>query len=155
MSERNDDPLLGELRKLAREVDAIPDEVTAYARAALGWRRVDAELAELLSDSRLETGLATTRSAEGAIRSVVFRTAELEIAVEIHQAGAGVRIMGQIAPAGTATVEAQRDDGTVTASAEADALGRFLIDLDRGGRLRLNVRLDPPARPIETSWLDA
>jgi hypothetical protein len=155
MSESKDDRLLRDLRRLAREVDAVPDEVTAYAKAALGWRRVDAELAELLSDSHLETGIATTRAGESSIRSLTFRSGELEIAVEIHQTDAGVRIMGQLAPAAAATVEVQRDDETVAGATEADSLGRFLVDLDRGGRLRLLVHLEPPARPIETSWLDA
>ena len=63
--------------------------------------------------------------------------------------------MGQLAPAHAVVVEVQRDDGTVAGAAETDTLGRFQIELDRAGRLRLLVRLDPPARPIETSWLEA
>src|SRR6266581_2448345 len=125
MADANEDPLVAELRRLAGEVDAVPDEVAAYAKAALGWRRVDAELAELLSDSRLESGLAGVRSGEARIRSVTFRADGLEIAVEIHDTDPGVRIMGQLAPAAKAAVEVQRDDGTVASSVEADELGRF------------------------------
>ena len=55
--------LLAELRLLANDVDPVPPEVTAFADAALGWRRIDAELAELLSDSLLESrAAALTRS---------------------------------------------------------------------------------------------
>ena len=155
MPESKDERLLDDLRRLAREVDAVPDEVSGYAKAALGWRRIDAELAELLADSRLETGMAATRSGESGIRSLTFRAAALEIALEIHQLDAGVRFMGQLAPAHAVVVEVQRDDGTVAGAAETDTLGRFVIEVVRAGRIRLLVRLDPPARPIETSWLDA
>ena len=72
MTDHPTDPLLDELRRLARAVDPVPDEVTAYARAALGWRRVDAELAELLADSRLEA-LSSTRSGAETARSLTFR----------------------------------------------------------------------------------
>jgi hypothetical protein len=45
-------------------------------------------------------------------------------------------------------------DGTVTATTETDALGRFRLALAAGGRARLRVlRHDPPGTPIETSWV--
>src|SRR5262249_32184936 len=74
----SDDPLLGQLRRLARTVDPVPNEVTAYARAALGWRRVDAELAELLADSRLEAPTGTRSIAE-SMRSLTFRATDVEL----------------------------------------------------------------------------
>jgi len=147
-----DDPLLGELRRLAQEVDAVPDQVTGYARASLGWRRVDAELAELLSDSRLEA-VAGVRSAEARVRSVTFGADDLEVAIEIHELESGIRILGQLAPAVAAAIEVQRDDGTVAASAETDTLGRFRIEFEPAGRIRLLVRREPPASTVETSWL--
>ena len=59
--------VLRELRSLVDEVDPVPAEVTAFAKAALGWRRIDADLAELLSDSALEPETAAlTRSGGGA-----------------------------------------------------------------------------------------
>ena len=38
---------------------------------------------------------------------------------------------------------------------ESDPLGRFRIELERGGRIRLLVRREAPAPLVETSWLDA
>ena len=71
----DDDRLLGELRRLVSRVDPVPDEVTAYAKAALGWRRIDAELAELLSDSVLEPdSLAITRGDGSQARRLTFRS---------------------------------------------------------------------------------
>src|SRR5438552_1940340 len=90
--------LLGELRRLVRTVDPVPDDVTAFARAALGWRRVDAELAELLVDSRLETeSLARSEGDSGRLLS--FRAADLELDLELRETDRGVVILGQLAPA--------------------------------------------------------
>lgn len=153
MANDPNDPLLADLRRLAGEVDDVPDEVTGYARAALDWRRIDAELAELLSDSRLDPVSAATRSVEGGPRALTFRAGELEIALEISE-GRPVVMLGQLAPAAAATIEVQRDDGTTPATAETDPLGRFRLELANRWRIRLLVRPEPPARPIETSWLD-
>jgi hypothetical protein len=146
------DDLLGELRRLARTVDPVPDEVTAYAQSALGWRRVDAELAELLADSWLETD-ALARSGEGAARHLSFRAAALELDLDVEQGEAGALVLCQLAPAGAAEVDAQRDDGTVIAHATADELGRLRIELAGPARVRLVVTR-PGAVAVETSWFD-
>lgn len=145
-----DDPLLGELRRLAQRVDPVPDEVTAYARAALGWRRIDAELAELLVDSRLAAGAA--RGGDGP-RSLTFRASDLEVGVELEEGDGTVRLLGQLAPAGRAAIDVQRDDGATATSAEADDLGRFRVELTAGMRVRLLVRRES-AHVVETSWID-
>jgi hypothetical protein len=151
-SEAEDDPLLAELRRLAGAVDPVPDQVTAYARAALGWRRIDAELAELLVDSQLEAA-STTRSISASERTLTFRASDLDIDVELSL-GDGIVLLGQLAPAGPAEVEAQRDDGSTVASVAVDELGRFRLALEPGMRIRLVVRREAPAPPVETSWID-
>ena len=152
-SEAQDDPLLAELRRLAGVVDPVPEQVTAYARAALGWRRIDAELAELLVDSQLESP-STTRSVSESERALTFRASDLDIDVELQLGDDEVVLLGQLAPPGAVEVEAQRDDGSVAATAQADELGRFRLSLEPGARIRLVVRREPPAAPVETSWID-
>jgi hypothetical protein len=49
-----DEMLMVELRGLFTDVDPVPPLVIETAKASLGWRRLDADLAELLSDSALE-----------------------------------------------------------------------------------------------------
>jgi hypothetical protein len=49
-SER-DEALLARLQKVFDLVDPVPPSVVEAARAAYSWRRIDAELAELLGDS--------------------------------------------------------------------------------------------------------
>jgi len=152
-SESQDDPLLADLRRLAGVVDPVPDQVTAYARAALGWRRIDAELAELLVDSQLEAA-STTRSVSESERTLTFRATDLDIDVELSLGDDEIVLLGQLAPACTAAVDAQRDDGSTVATVAADELGRFRFSLERGVRIRLVVRREPPATPVETSWID-
>ena len=148
------DDLMGELRRLARTVDPVPDDVTAYAQSALGWRRVDAELAELLADSWLETGAgALARSGEGAARQLSFRAADLEVDLEVQPGDRGDVLLAMLAPAGAAEIDVQRDDGQIVGHGTADELGRVRIELDAGGRVRLVVRRSGAA-PVETSWFD-
>jgi hypothetical protein len=56
-------------------------------------------------------------------------------------------------PRSTVRIEVQRDDSSVAAAADADTLGRFRIELQEGGRVRLRVSRDAPNRPVETSWI--
>jgi hypothetical protein len=151
-----DDELLGELRRVMTEIDPEPGDVTAFAKAALDWRRIDAELAELLADSALETGsLAHTRAAPDRSRTVTFSTGDLEIDLEIQQADSGLLVLGLLAPPIAASIAVQRDDGWVAPTTETDELGRFRIEIASPGRIRLRIT---PAdavgdATVETSWL--
>ena len=143
-----DDELFEELRSVLRRTDPVPAEVTDFAKAALGWRRLDTELAELLEDSVLDEAAALTRGGGG--RLLTFRSEDVTIDVEIQDG----QLLGQLAPPpAAATVELQAEDGTVIASAETDGLGRFRLELGGEGRFRLRVvRRDPAGAPVETSW---
>jgi hypothetical protein len=150
-----DDELLGGLRELFDRVDPPPQEVTEFARAALGWRSLEADLAELLEDSALETGLATaTRSGAATSRRLSFRGAELAIEVEVGPEAEGSRrVMGMLVPAsGMVTIEVQELEGGILATVETDVLGRFRLELPDARRIRFRVaRSDGP--PVESSWV--
>jgi len=150
-----DAELLAELRALIDRVDPVPPEVTEFAQAALGWRRLDADLAELLADSALETEATALTRSEGGPRWLTFRAADLAVDVEVQADGNGFVLLGQLSPPPvTATVELQGGDGAVLAAAAADSLGRFRLTVDGGGRIRLRIlRTDPEAAALETSWL--
>ena len=155
MSDDRDERLLDELRALGRAVDPVPAEVESFAKAALGWRRIDAELAELLSDSALDRGGAGRR-ARRSCRHALAHASRRRPGDRRRRTGRASRfvLLGQLAPAASATVEVQRDDGTIAATAETDDLGRFRIELRR--RRPGAVRRPPrpaPARSVETSWL--
>lgn len=148
-----DEEILADLRRLAAEVDPVPWEVTSYARAALGWRRLEADLAELHSDSVLRPTPAFARSGEARARSVTFRADGLDIDLSIQDDDGRLVLLGQLSPPGPARIEVQRDDSSVAAAADADTLGRFRVELDDGGRVRLRIVRDAQIRPVETSWI--
>jgi hypothetical protein len=150
-----DERLMGELREMFAEVDPVPPLVIETAKASLGWRRLDADLAELLSDSALrEEPFAVTRGGEAAVRAVTFSSANLTIDIEVHADDQARTVLGQLLPPARATIEVQTT-GEGQFSAEADRLGRFRVRLSRAGPVRLRVLGgDTRAGPtVETSWI--
>jgi hypothetical protein len=152
-----DGPLVTELRTLFARVDPVPPLVTQAGKAALGWRRLDADLAELLSDSALEEqALARARGAGAPVRSVLFSAGELTIDIEIHPDDDRRRLLGQLSPPTTASIEIQSADAAVAATASSDSMGRFRAQLPGGGAIRLRVVPGDTtswASGIETSWI--
>jgi hypothetical protein len=142
-----DDKLIEELRSVLRRTDPVPGDVTDFAKAAFGWRRLDADLAELLEDSALESESAALARGSGG-RSLTFRSDDLTIDIEVE----ADTLLGQLAPVpNSATIELQDTNRTVVTTTESDTLGRFRLTLQVDGRLRLRV-LRPDAQPLETSW---
>lgn len=150
-----DEQLMGELRAFFAEVDPVPPLVSDTAKASLGWRRLDADLAELLTDSALEEEpFALTRGGEAPVRAVTFGTGALTIDIEVHVDDQGRTVLGQLSPAASAKLEIQTT-AEAPLSTETDHLGRFRIRLPAGGPIRLRV-LGAEGRPgpaVETSWI--
>ena len=129
------------------------------APPSLGWRRLDAELAELLSDSALEEAgvIAHARGQTASLRSVTFAAGPLTIDIEIQGDERERRILGQLSPAVAATVELQLSDpGLAPTTTKTDALGRFRASLPAtaAAATALRLRVDVPGSgQIETSWV--
>jgi hypothetical protein len=152
MTTPNDDALLAELGGLFARVDPIPPDVTLAARSALAWRRMDAELAELLHDSALETApLAGVRGTGGGWRTLTFETPDgLSIEVEITVERSKRSLMGQIVPPGPARVLVRFPGADIPTT--ADDLGRFQAADLRPGPISLRCELTD-GRAIETGWV--
>ncbi|HWF36297.1 MAG TPA: hypothetical protein VG295_13045 [Solirubrobacteraceae bacterium] len=151
-----DDPLLEELRTMLANDDPVPPLVTEAARAALGWRRLDADLAELLSDSSLEEeSFALARGAGAALRSASFSSGALTIDIEIRGEGADLTLLGQLSPPSEARIEVQIPDEPGQATIAADSLGRFRAKLPAARTFRLRIAVGDASGPdrIETSWI--
>jgi hypothetical protein len=147
--------LLAELRAFFADADPVPPLVTETAKASLGWRRLDADLAELLSDSALEEEpFALSRGGETPARAVTFSSAALTIDIEVHVDDPARTLLGQLSPPAPATVEIQTP-AEAPLSAETDRLGRFRVRLPAGGPIRLRIlRSDGRGGPpVETSWI--
>jgi hypothetical protein len=157
MNHHDDDheQLVDELRDLFSVDDPVPPLVTQAAKAALGWRRLDAELAELLADSALDAEtLAVARGSRATLRSMSFSAGRLTIDVEIHGEGDDRVALGQLSPPGRATIEVQSADQAESTTVESDSLGRFRTKLPASGSIRLRVAADPAqANWVETSWI--
>jgi hypothetical protein len=145
----SDDELLERLRVVADEADPVPDEVLGAARAALGWRRVDAELLELVDDSLLEAG-SGTRDGSG-MRLLGFASAAGDCVVELQVKGTTHRsIVGQIDPPAADAVRLRHAGGVATAG--VDDVGRFEFRAVAPGPAALSWTT-PEGRRAGTAWV--
>ncbi len=131
-----------ELRAIFAHLDPVPQLLDDAARAAFGWRTVDAEIAELLRDSADATDDAAllVRSGGGP-RQLSFESPQLGIELEVTETGPRERrLAGQLLPPADATVTVERP-GEESLSVQADDLGRFVLDGLRAGAVRLHVAL--------------
>ena len=131
-----------ELRAIFAHLDPVPPLLDDAARAAFGWRTVDAEIAELLRDSADATDDAAllVRSGGGP-RQLSFESPQLGIEIEVTETGPRERrLAGQLLPPADATVTVERP-GQEPLSVQADDLGRFVLEGLRAGAVRLHVAL--------------
>ena len=133
-------------------VDPVPELVVDAAKAALGWRRLDAELADLLTDSSLdEQAMALARGGAAPVRYVIFAAGALTIDLEVHVEGERRTLLGQLSPAAVGRVEIERPAGAEPEAVDADRFGRFRLMLAQGGPIRLTLPDRTP--PVQTSWV--
>ena len=118
-----DELLLGELRRIAAVVDPIPEALLHAGRESLTWLRVDAELAELLSDSMVDDEVLAHVRSSGGVRAVTFEADGFTIELDILGEGAHRTLVGQLVPAGAAEIEVQTSEAAQTVA--ADTHGRF------------------------------
>lgn len=151
--ESDDDELEHELRHLAARLDPVPPELVQSAAEAFSWRNIDAELAELVFDSLLNTDQAALVRSSSGRRLVSFQTPELTIDVEVTTTASGRDVMGQITPPQRATVEIRHRAGVV--STDADERGCFRSAALQTGPMSLRLRpaAADPRPPIVTDWL--
>ena len=138
-----DERLLAELRRVVRAADPVPDHVLEAAEAALDWRTIDDELAELLHDSSLEAAATGVRAESGArVRTIA-----------VSGSGPARMLTGQLFPAVSARIEIRHADHVTTVA--ADARGRFTAAQVPAGSVSLRCHLDAPGHPraLATPWL--
>jgi hypothetical protein len=150
-----DEPLVAELRDLFAEVDPAPAAVVEAGCAAYTWRRVDYELAELLSDSAVEADALVGARGAAAVRTLSFRAGGTTIDLEIHGEGPERTLLGQLSPPTSTRIDVQRPDEPAVAAAWSDEFGRFRAVLAASGPIRLRVAGGPPDSDLqlETSWI--
>ncbi|MEX2250847.1 MAG: hypothetical protein WD895_02110 [Acidimicrobiia bacterium] len=151
MSENRDyteSQLLELLRQGLESTDPVPADVNEFAMAALTWRTIEAELAEIAFDSASEETPAGVRGPAGE-RMLSYETATLSIDIEYRS---GIRrLIGQVAPPQPAKVELHHSKGTLTTV--ADDLGRFSFeDVEPGPVSIVCTSHGPDPDVIKTEW---
>ena len=163
-----DDQLVGELRRIASEIDAVPDDVRAAAQAAITTRDLDSELAALVADSAApiadsaphETSDPTSPAFEpvrsgsegaGGSRLLSFAGSGVQVDLEVTERGGRLDLIGVFTGAST--------DGCVLEFAagerhvlDVDTLGRFIVNGVGRGPVRARCRSTAGARII-TAWV--
>ena len=142
--------LLADLQ-LAGELEAVPAELVAAAKAAIMWRTIDAELAELTYDSQLDDlALSGVRSGEPS-RLLTFESPGLIVEVESLDAGTRRRLVGQLVPAQPGRVQVRHGGGTI--EVPADDLGRFTADGILPGPVSLRCTGVDGVVAVVTDWV--
>jgi len=148
---------LDNLRRIVRDVDPVPDEVFAAARAAIITRELDAELAALVADSaamedELRFDPVRTASTEAAdTRLLSFDGGGVQVELEVSGQADQLMVVGQVIGAADRGCVLEQADGRVH-DVELDSLGRFLITGVTSGPARLRCRSASGGR-VSTHWV--
>ena len=157
-----DDELVAQLRRVANEVDPVPEAVVAAARAAIATRDLDAELAVLIADSAARdaddlshpslafepTRRGTTGLSGGRLLS--FSGGGLQVDLEVSERGELRDLIGQLAgpPATGCTMEHPGGQWPIP----LDDLGRFTVTGVKPGPIRLRC-LSERGFVVTTAWV--
>ena len=125
------------------DLDPIPTRLSDAARSAFGWRRVDAELAEILFDSA-EGELVGIRGTNTDRRS--FRYAANDFVIRVHLTDE--TLIAMVEPPVSVPCRVV-SDGSST-DHRTDDLGELAIDLPD---LPLRIEVDLPSGTIVTPWI--
>lgn len=146
-----DEAILARLGRVAEAVDPAPPLVYEMGHAAFAMRRVDAELAQLISDSAFET--AGVRG-EAQARLLSFEAGELVLEVQVTPTGDQAQVLGQVVPppgASAGVVRLEVREGT-SLSSPLDEVGGFRFDGAPLGLVRFHVEL-PDVAAVTTTWV--
>lgn len=143
----DEDGLMVELRALNALYDPVPTEVVFAARSAIAYRRMDAEIAELIQDAPAEPQMAGVR-AVGAPNVLIFDTDGFTVEVELLDIEDRRCLLGQAIPPQAGRVVVRHGGGAV--DVVVDPVGRFRAENIEPGPLSLRFSFGD--RTIETDW---
>jgi hypothetical protein len=126
----DDDSLMNDLADMLEQENTPPPMVMELARQSFGLRAIDAELASLIADSEVAGTAAAVRRGfqTDRPRLLTFRCAGLVVELEISGTARDRRILGELTPHGSATIEVRQPDSRSPRLVDADDDGRFVID---------------------------
>ena len=142
-----DEKLIAQLRVALEAADPAPSDVSAFAKAAFGWRNIDAELAAIEFDSSTEELPSGVRSTATA-RMLSFQAGEWTVDIEYNEHTQ--LLIGQLSPETKCVVELHFAGGAI--GVPSDDLGRFDFDDVLPGPISLVVRTPGNLHVIKTEW---
>jgi hypothetical protein len=155
-----DDELIATLRRLAAEVDPVPDHVRAAARAAIATRDLDGQLAVLVADSTVDEPESGSSMAFEPVRSTAggqgswmlsFEGGGIQVDLEVNERGGRVDVIGiftGVSPLGCVLEYAAGERREL----DVDTLGRFVINDVPRGPVRVRCQA-ASGDPVTTAWV--
>jgi hypothetical protein len=147
--QESDDSLMHRLQVLLNRLDPTPPEVATEARALLGLRRLDEELAELVRDSAEDRGGVLVVRGEGDVRLISFETGPVTVELQVTERGSARDLVAQVTGTALLGAEVETAAGRREVPIE-DSL--FTADDVPAGLLRLRLRTIS-GRDLVTSWV--
>jgi hypothetical protein len=145
----SDDALLRGLGAVLDRLDPTPPAVVTEARALLGLRRLDEELAELVRDSAEDRGGVLVVRGEGDVRLISFETGPVTVELQVTERGPARDLVAQVTGTLLVGAEVETADGRREVSIEESL---FTADDVPAGLLRLRLRT-ASGRDLVTSWV--
>ena len=150
----DDDEMIAALRRVAAEVDPVPDDVRDAAHAAIGTRDLDGELAALVADSAAEGAFEQVRGGTAGAptrRLLTFAHGDVQVDVEVSDQREWVDLIGQFTGASTEDCMLEHANGG-RRELEVDSLGRFMVTGVPRGAVRARFRSADGAS-MTTAWV--
>lgn len=148
--DRELEALMGALQEAAEQVDVPPGAVLEAGRAALSIRRLDDELAVLLSDSDLsDSDLAAAPVRGDGVRLLSFAAADVTVELQVEHLEQGVSVRGVVTGAtGPAVIETPAGSRSFPLDADGWFIATGLPAV--ASRLRLG---SPEGSSVVTGWV--
>ncbi|GAA4905299.1 hypothetical protein LX16_3538 [Stackebrandtia albiflava] len=130
---------LAAVRRLQDALDPMPEDLVAGVRFALSLEQLDAEVASLVEQSKVDAR-AGVDTAEQA-RTIIFESSTVTVMVTVALLDDDrIRVDGWLSPEGEYRVELRTPSDQFRT--ESDVMGRFVIESAPRGIFRLVIR--PP-----------
>lgn len=142
-----DDDLALRLGWALAQIDPVPADVVAAAKASGAWRSFDTELASLMYDSALASEELVGLRGTGC-RLLSFASPDVTIEVEVDGGGRG--LIGQITGIRPIRLEVCSGEGSLPV--EPDAVGHFTCRSVRRGPVSVRATDDTGA-VVHTEWV--
>lgn len=149
----DDERLISRLAALAREADPPPPDLYELGRAAFQLYRIDDELAELVTDSWLDSH--TVRAGTAEVRLLSFESHSASLEIQITRSGATRSVLGQLVGPqvpGPGRAFLHVPSGSPAQSSAVDEHGRFQFPKAPASTFRIRVEL-AGSPSVSTAWL--